>query len=189
MEKDNTIEPKELTESQKIFCNENFELINQYKEAFQRGVISVGTENFEHYRNKVILYSNIISNKFNIKIDQVCRFAFGYQEQTHLLQGVFTKRSEDHLYFITNGRHIKIGRTNNPARRIVDLQVSSPDKLQYIKVFHYRGDYEFRIHAIFKSIRLKGEWFKDDGQIRSYIRLLFLNNPDLSHEALFYGEY
>ncbi len=179
----------DLTESQKVYTESNFDLIDQYTESFRDGVLKLDSPEFQVIRNKVRLYTRHIAEKFSINQKDVCKFAFGYKERVHLINGIFTSRSDDHLYFLTDGHRIKIGRTNNSSRRINDLQICSPRKLQFIKVFHYRGDYERKIHEFFKSIRLNGEWFVDDGQIRFYIRLLFRNNPDLSNQALFYGEY
>ena len=180
----------ELTESQK-YSEEHFDLINGYIEAFKIGTLSFNgsfDSDYTKNRNQVLLISGQIQHIFGLNSDEVCKFAFSYHEQTYLRMGIFTARSEDHLYFLTDGNTIKIGRTGNPKERLSSLQVSNSNKLRFIKIFHNRGDYEFLIHAIFYELRLNGEWFKDDGQIRSYIRLLFRNNEDLSNEPLFYGK-
>jgi hypothetical protein len=173
----------ELTEKQKIYNESNFPLIRLYLDSFMAGAQSFCDEDQAGFKAHTAILRKAaasISQQFNIEMDSVCRFANSYQEQTFLLNGIFTRKEYDHLYFIKGGNFIKIGRTGNPKIRLGTLQVSSVDKLEYIKIFNYRGCYEFKIHDIFDYLRVKGEWFKDHPDIRGYINLLSSRNSDLS---------
>jgi len=173
------------------YSEENFDLINAYIDAFRVGTLSFNgsfDHDFNLKRQNVFYIRDQIAEKFEVNPDQVCRFAFSYHDETYLRMGILTSRSDDNLYFLTDGKTIKIGRTGNPKERLSTLQSSNPKKLKFIKIFSKRGSYEFKVHDLFKDIRLNGEWFKDDGQIRQFISLLSRNSEDLSNESLFHGE-
>lgn len=73
-----------------------------------------------------------------------------------------------HLYVIQSAvtGAIKVGRSDNPERRILDLQVGSPYRLALILVAPNMGDQEKRVHAEMQHTRtrfLNGEWFHEIG--------------------------
>ena len=70
---------------------------------------------------------------------------------------------EDGLYFIatTAGEpKVKIGRSVDPARRLVRLQTGSPIPLQIVCVLPRLGWQEPVWHAAFRRYRQAGEWFR-----------------------------
>jgi len=71
-----------------------------------------------------------------------------------------------YVYFISNGNNaVKIGKSNDPAKRVKELQTGSPHTLTLIrKINHYidkaAHDVEQQYHELLASKRLKGEWFE-----------------------------
>jgi hypothetical protein len=53
---------------------------------------------------------------------------------------------------------IKIGRTTDIKKRLMNLQVSSPDLLVLIKIIEHRD--EKYIHEYFRNYHIRGEWFR-----------------------------
>jgi hypothetical protein len=69
---------------------------------------------------------------------------------------------DKYLYVIQSedSDYIKIGRTNNPKKRLSDLQSGNPNKLSYLILLKGKGYLEKSIHEDLKSYRVRGEWFK-----------------------------
>ncbi len=65
------------------------------------------------------------------------------------------------IYIISNGRHIKIGKSNDPLKRCRNLQTGSSDKLELIASFKCYDDMdaETKIHSALDHARCEGEWF------------------------------
>ncbi len=77
---------------------------------------------------------------------------------------------------------IKIGVTNNVKQRLKDVQTANPNdvKLEYsfsCEIGEERK-IEAEIHHLFHSIRLRGEWFKDDPCLLDFITFIILNGWD-----------
>lgn len=70
----------------------------------------------------------------------------------------------DYVYLIRMGRQLifKIGKSNDPAGRMMSLQTASPYKLKLEHVFEAdnASAAEESLHAFFQNKRLKGEWFR-----------------------------
>lgn len=74
------------------------------------------------------------------------------------------------VYFVqgANGA-IKIGIAKNPAKRLADLQVSSPDKLKLLGCCDGGRALEQQLHAELELFRVSGEWFKDRPKVRARV--------------------
>ena len=67
------------------------------------------------------------------------------------------------IYFIGSDElgAVKIGKSNNPMKRLSEIQTGNPYKLVLYRVVeNVNEDYEIRLHEILDHIRLEGEWFK-----------------------------
>ena len=67
------------------------------------------------------------------------------------------------IYFIGNVEkgEVKIGRSNNPQKRLAELQTANSQNLVlYGVIDNVTPELENTLHKILSSIRLKGEWFK-----------------------------
>lgn len=70
-----------------------------------------------------------------------------------------------YVYFIKAGKFLKIGISEDPERRLSQLQTGSPMKLtlsETVKVRTEREakDVECAMHLHFRGSRIHGEWFK-----------------------------
>jgi hypothetical protein len=54
---------------------------------------------------------------------------------------------------------VKIGRSDDVARRLAEIQRMSPVKLEVLWQVHAGGDLETALHRRFKAYRMHGEWF------------------------------
>ena len=69
---------------------------------------------------------------------------------------------DDHLYVIgesADSTVVKIGRSNNPAKRLIGVQTGHPRKLSVLHVEHGAGPLEEDAHKALAACRLNGEWF------------------------------
>jgi len=67
------------------------------------------------------------------------------------------------VYFVTDGEYIKIGFTSGPVKqRLADLQVGNARELTVIGWYYAPPIHEDRLHARFKYLHVRGEWFKND---------------------------
>ena len=71
-----------------------------------------------------------------------------------------------HVYFIRSGKKgdIKIGKSNDPEKRMAELQTGNPKILRLIATIPCKSeqeafDLEKALHKTFKSRWLHGEWF------------------------------
>lgn len=76
----------------------------------------------------------------------------------------YINKSFENVYFISNGFHIKIGRTNNLRNRLANLQTSSSLPLEIIAAIETDNSValESIVHDHFKDRRTNGEWFDID---------------------------
>lgn len=84
------------------------------------------------------------------------------------------------IYFIQSGKSefVKIGYcAGEPKMRLATLQVGNPEKLVLIAVKEGSKDDEARWHAMFDHLRVRGEWFRWDVELRDAAKPL-LEDPD-----------
>ena len=73
------------------------------------------------------------------------------------------------IYLISHEyQFVKIGYTKNINKRLSQLQVSSPVKLELLHLIDGSATLEKKLHVLFKDLRTSGEWFKFDASILEY---------------------
>ena len=73
------------------------------------------------------------------------------------------------IYLISyENKFVKIGYTKNISKRLSQLQVSSPIKLEVLHLIDGDITLEKQIHNLFKDLKTNGEWFKFDISILEY---------------------
>ena len=97
-----------------------------------------------------------LAQKINCEVD------IDRPTRRHLLAP--TKKKQPGIYVIgTDTGHLKIGITSNPVRRVNDLQIATPDKLDLLFFVRCKGvvaqDIERHTHNLLRNYRTKGEWF------------------------------
>lgn len=79
------------------------------------------------------------------------------------------KRSPS-IYFIRDGRAIKIGIASDPENRLSGLQVGNPRQLKLLGSFKGTAFDESCLHRQFGRYCIRGEWFRDHPELRETIR-------------------
>lgn len=74
------------------------------------------------------------------------------------------------VYFVSNSRYVKIGYTENPLRRLSEIQVSNPEKLEVLLLIEGDIEYEQQLHSDFNKWHKKGEWFYICEEISGFIK-------------------
>ena len=85
-----------------------------------------------------------------------------------------TPNTQTMTYFIQGEKTglIKIGTSNNPMHRLMELQIGSPDTLIMLKYVDSLTYPETELHQRFKHLRRHGEWFYPDPDLTRFINLL-----------------
>ena len=77
-----------------------------------------------------------------------------------------------HVYFITDGEAIKIGFSTYPLGRLDTLQSAHPKPLKIVATFMGSLWDEHELHAHFRHLRVRGEWFKEHQEIHDFIAVM-----------------
>lgn len=79
-----------------------------------------------------------------------------------------------YIYIVRRGEDgpVKIGRTKDVGKRLVELQVGSPDKLRLVARFPAPEWVEDRLHSVLTAHRLSGEWFSWCAEIELLVSLI-----------------
>jgi len=80
------------------------------------------------------------------------------------------RQGHDHLYIVSDGEAVKIGRASHFGRRLQSLQCSTHRDLCVLVVLHGRGCLETRLHRAFEADWIRGEWFKKSVRIDRFVR-------------------
>lgn len=89
--------------------------------------------------------------------------------------------SDSRIYFIKSTRSnvVKIGVANDVHARLLSLQTANAARLVLIAEMPGDERYERMLHQAFAEYRIRGEWFRLDGELRSFISLL----PEMFDES------
>lgn len=82
-----------------------------------------------------------------------------------------------HLYFITDGDHVKIGRANNVHKRVQSLQSGNPKQIWLTDSFDNKGHKESELHNKLKRFRVRGEWFWLSDIVKDILQKFKKDNP------------
>lgn len=88
------------------------------------------------------------------------------------------EEKKDHLYlfFNTENRNLKIGRSLNPKNRLKQLNTASSDKIECLFVIPNKGVLESEVHGKFEKFRLNGEWFEHSESIILFFEKMKMQN-------------
>ncbi len=95
------------------------------------------------------------------------------------------------IYVIVNNSKTfcKIGYSNNPNKRLVELQTGNPEKLLLIRTYKGIKALEKHIHFKYKHLNVKNEWFKYSKELLEDLDKNFKNvEIEYEHKYLI-GEY
>jgi len=79
-----------------------------------------------------------------------------------------------YVYFIQRGRtrEVKIGSAYDVRARLTILRTSTPDNLRLIGTVVGDNTTEREMHKRFSEYRIRGEWFKMEGELAAFIKAL-----------------
>lgn len=83
------------------------------------------------------------------------------------------------IYFIFHNGHIKIGVSVDPWSRLASLQTAHHEQLEMLAIMPGDQAAEREIHRRFAGLRASGEWFRDNPELREFIRRARDNHPEL----------
>lgn len=80
------------------------------------------------------------------------------------LERLAMAKQEHFVYFATDGGYCKIGMTCDLERRLKELQLARPKKLQFSRILatidrQTAFDLEYWLHAFLRRFKISGEWY------------------------------
>jgi hypothetical protein len=81
------------------------------------------------------------------------------------------------VYFIRQGGHVKIGTSGNVAERLRHGQTFAAEPFELLAVVDGGPREERAFHVRFRHLRGRGEWYRFDGSLKSYVRELRGDDP------------
>lgn len=83
------------------------------------------------------------------------------------------------IYFIQQGRHIKIGVSADPWRRVADFQTAAPQRLGVLAIAPGDRAMERELHLLFAADRTGGEWFRESPRLLALAAFFRETFPEL----------
>lgn len=74
------------------------------------------------------------------------------------------------IYFIRSGKFVKVGLSEQPWKRLSDLQTAHHNHLEMLAIMPGDRSAEQRLHRRFAEYRHNREWFRDSEPLQEYIR-------------------
>jgi hypothetical protein len=88
--------------------------------------------------------------------------------EQHRLNG--TMKGLGHVYILRDKDRVKIGFSTDPINRIATIQNTGGGSYRVVACVPGTFADEQRLHVQFGSLRLHGEWFRVDGELREFLR-------------------
>lgn len=84
-----------------------------------------------------------------------------YEKYKHYIE---RKNPEAYVYFITDGHYIKIGKAQDPLKRLCGIQTGNPNKCELlylipVKCSSWASELESYLHGKYSQYQKCGEWF------------------------------
>lgn len=89
-----------------------------------------------------------------------------------------------YVYFIKSKDKVKIGYSTNIKRRIKELSICNPEKLELIYFIPGNKNLEWSLHNRFDFQHIRGEWFQLYPEIQLWINYDKLSRKVLRDEGL-----
>jgi hypothetical protein len=84
-------------------------------------------------------------------------------------RAVWTAISTSFVYFISDGKFVKIGVAKDPKGRMQTLQTGCAEKLVLLKAVPGDAVTERHYHSMFAALRMRGEWFHLEGALKTFL--------------------
>lgn len=76
---------------------------------------------------------------------------------------------DEYVYVLREGGFVKIGRSINPAQRVLAYNVHSPRPMEVIACLPPSVANEADLHKRFSAYRERGEWFRIEGDLAAWL--------------------
>lgn len=81
--------------------------------------------------------------------------------------------AQEYVYFLAAGPYIKIGKASGgPSSRIRELQTGCPFDIRLVAFVEGGVKEEFALHRRFSAYRVRGEWFRNEGELSEHVEAL-----------------
>lgn len=74
------------------------------------------------------------------------------------------------IYFVRAGNHVKIGHSKSHQGRLASLKTGNHEDLKVIGIVPGAPEDEKKMHKRFQKYRVRGEWFKIEGELATFLR-------------------
>jgi hypothetical protein len=89
------------------------------------------------------------------------------------------------IYFISTGKHLKIGFSDNPEARLRELQTGNPLRLSLRVTMPGCYKTETGLHELFAHLRCAGEWFKYTDELRWFLCAIRDHKEEINIKTLY----
>lgn len=97
------------------------------------------------------------------------RSAFNANSDVKIAKKTRRIPKKTYVYFLHAGRRMKIGFSNNPSKRADSMQTAVPERLRVALKMKGGRDLEREMHARFKDLHIRGEWFYYRGELSAFV--------------------
>ena len=97
--------------------------------------------------------------KIYLTISDDNKTVFGFSPKEEDQWSYPDENSSDKIYFISNGKYVKIGFSKNPLKRLAQLQTGSSEPLEILGTINGTLATEKYLHRYFADKHIQGEWF------------------------------
>jgi hypothetical protein len=91
------------------------------------------------------------------------------------------------LYFVLAGAKLKIGKADDIAQRLRALQTASPEPLALVATMPGAFAQEAVLHARFKRLHIRGEWYRYEAELQDFVRSLRPLKAAIDADVLVWG--
>lgn len=81
---------------------------------------------------------------------------------------------EKEIYFIYDGKYVKMGMSENPRKRLKELQTGNPNQMILLHSFIGNDECYEAIQEEFKEYNYRSEWYCFDGELKKFIDSRFI---------------
>lgn len=97
------------------------------------------------------------------------RFARKYERQQASAERIVRPPTREKVYVVRADQHVKIGTTRDVPTRMRSLQTANPGKVELLATLSGDASVEARLHRRFAAQAERGEWFRLEGELASWI--------------------
>lgn len=147
--------PDDATQDQIAdICGRNYDRLQQWLNLREIVMKNIGALNMKEYDSTFVNASNVPE-----------------------LADIKAEGRAGYVYFIGDARHVKIGFTSQPKKRMMELQISAPNAVRHYLLIIGAESHETALHALFYRDHHRGEWYKITKRVKCFMEKHRANQP------------